>query len=102
VVAQSVDPFAPDAGAVERARLTALADAVPKPLHVQVETDRLSADKLADLRHLLSTFPGKSDVVLELSADRRVRLGVEYRVEPNAGLRAELEHLLGGPARLVA
>ncbi len=102
VVAQSVDPFAPDAGAVERARLTALADAVPKPLHVQVETDRLSADKLADLRHLLSTFPGESDVVLELSADRRVRLGVDYRVEPNAGLRAELEHLLGGPARLVA
>ncbi|MEA2265818.1 MAG: polymerase subunit alpha, partial [Solirubrobacteraceae bacterium] len=102
VVAQSVDPFRPDEAEVERARVTALAEAVPRPLHVQVEAHRLSTDALADLRHLLSSSPGESEVVLELSADRRLRLGSDYRVEPSAGLRAELEHLLGGPARLVA
>jgi hypothetical protein len=31
-----------------------------------------------------------------------VRLGSGFRVEPSPGLRAELEHLLGGPVRLVA
>jgi DNA polymerase-3 subunit alpha len=102
VVAQSVEPFHPDEAEVERARVTALAEAVPRPLHVQVEAHRLSTDALADLRHLLSSSPGESEVVLELSADRRLRLGSDYRVEPSAGLRAELEHLLGGPARLVA
>jgi hypothetical protein len=40
--------------------------------------------------------------VIELSDERRVKLGREFRVEPSPGLRAELEHLLGGPARLVA
>ncbi len=102
VVAQSIEPFCPDAGAIERARVTALANALPRLLHVQVEAQRLSSDALIDLRHLLSTFPGESEVVLELSAERRLRLGADYRVEPSAGLRAELEHLLGGPARLVA
>jgi DNA polymerase-3 subunit alpha len=102
VVAQSVEPFCPDAGAIERARAAVVAEALPRLLHIQVEAQRLSGDALIDLRHLLSTFPGESEVVLELSAERRVRLGAEYRVDPSAGLRAELEHLLGGPARLVA
>ncbi|MEA2298019.1 MAG: polymerase subunit alpha [Solirubrobacteraceae bacterium] len=102
VVAQSVEPFSPDAGEVERARVKALANALPRLLHVQVEARRLSRDALVDLRHLLSNSPGESEVVLELSAERRLRLGSEYRVEPSPGLRAELEHLLGGPARLVA
>ncbi len=102
VVAQTVEPFCPDAAHIERARLAAVTAAVPRLLHVQVEARRLSSDALIDLRHLLSTFPGESEVVLELSADRRLRLGADYRVEPSPGLRAELEHLLGGPARLVA
>jgi DNA polymerase-3 subunit alpha len=102
VVAQSVEPFCPDDGAIERARVAALTSSVPRPLHVQVEAQRLSSDALIDLRHLLSTFPGESEVVLELSAERHLRLGAEYRVEPSAGLRAELEHLLGGPVRHVA
>jgi hypothetical protein len=50
---------------------------------------------------VLVTFPGACEVVIELSDERRVRLGAEFRVEPSASLRAELEHLLGGPARLV-
>ncbi|MEA2369652.1 MAG: polymerase subunit alpha [Solirubrobacteraceae bacterium] len=101
VVGQSVDRFCPEPEEVERARAAAVEDAVPKPLRVQVDAQRLSDDALLDLRDLLSTSPGESEVVLEL-ADRQLCLGPEFRVEPSPGLRAELEHLLGGPARLVA
>jgi DNA polymerase-3 subunit alpha len=102
VVAQSVEPFRPDPEVVEQARAAALEAALPKLVHVRVECDRLAPDALSDLRHVLSTFPGESEVVLELSGERSLRLGPEYRVDPSAGLRAELEQLLGGPARLVA
>ena len=51
---------------------------------------------LEDLRHVLGTFPGESEVVIELSDARRLRLGDAFRVEPSASLRAELEQLLGG------
>ena len=34
--------------------------------------------------------------------ETRIRLGDGYRVEPTLGLRAELEQLLGAPARLLA
>jgi DNA polymerase-3 subunit alpha len=101
VVAQSVDPFAPAPEEVERARAAAVEDAVPKPLRVQVDAQRLSDDAIVDLRDLLSTSPGKSEVVLEL-AGSQLCLGADFRVEPSPGLRAELEQLLGGPARLVA
>ncbi len=101
VVAQSVDPFCPEPEEVERARAAAVEDAVPRPLRVQVDAQRLSDDALVDLRDLLSTSPGPSEVVLEL-AEWQLCLGPEFRVEPSPGLRAELEHLLGGPARLVA
>ncbi|MGI8557043.1 MAG: DNA polymerase III subunit alpha [Solirubrobacteraceae bacterium] len=102
VVAQSVEAFAPDAAEVERARIAAVEAATPKPLHVQVGTEPLSADLLAELRHLLSSSPGRSEVVLEFSAQRALQLGEEYRVEPSPGLRAQLESLLGGPVRLLA
>jgi DNA polymerase III subunit alpha len=101
VVAQSVDPFDPKPEEVERARAAAVVDAVPKPLRVQVDAERLSEAAIIDLHDLLSTSPGESEVDLEL-AGLKLRLGPRFRVEPNAGLRAELEHLLGGPARLVA
>jgi DNA polymerase III subunit alpha len=101
VVAQAVEPFCPAPDEVERARAAAVEDAVPKPLRVQVDAGRLSEDAIVDLRHVLKTFPGESEVVLEL-AEWQICLGPEFRVEPSPGLRAELEHLLGGPARLVA
>jgi DNA polymerase-3 subunit alpha len=102
VIVQSVEPFQPDAEEVERARAIVQEAAIPKPLRVRVEPERLSPAALEDLRHVLSTFPGESEVVLELSDARALRLGPEYRVDPTAGLRTELESLLGGPVRMVA
>jgi DNA polymerase-3 subunit alpha len=102
VVAQSVEEFRPDAEQLARAHAAVLEAAHAKPLHVRIGDGCRFATVLDDLKSVLVTFPGRSEVVIELSDERRVRLGSEFRVEPSPGLRAELEHLLGGPARLVA
>jgi DNA polymerase-3 subunit alpha len=102
VVAQSVEPFRPDAEEIARARAVTLEAARPKPVCIRLGDDRRFADTIADLKSVLVNFPGRSEVVIELSDERRVRLGSDFRVEPSPGLRAELEHLLGSPARLVA
>jgi DNA polymerase-3 subunit alpha len=107
VVAQTVEAFRPDAEALAAARAVtaqaATAQAAPaRPLHVRLGEQSRFAAVLDDLKGVLGTFPGPSEVVIELSDERSVRLGSEFRVEPSPGLRAELEHLLGGPARLVA
>jgi DNA polymerase-3 subunit alpha len=101
VVAQSIELFRPDAEEVDRARIAAREAARPKNLHVEVSEERRSPALLSDLKHVLASFPGKSEVVVTFGATR-IRLGEGYRVEPTASLRAELEQLLGAPARLVA
>jgi DNA polymerase-3 subunit alpha len=102
VVAQTVEPFRPDAEAVARARAAAVEAARPKPVHIRLGDGARFATMIEELRGVLGNFPGGSEVVIELSDRRRVRLGNEFRVEPTPGLRAELEHVLGGPVRLVA
>ncbi|HEY1778363.1 MAG TPA: DNA polymerase III subunit alpha [Solirubrobacteraceae bacterium] len=102
VVAQTVEPFRPDAEAVARARAAALEAARPKPVHIRLGDGARFATMIEELRGVLGNFPGGSEVVIELSDHRRVRLGNEFRVAPTPGLRAELEHVLGGPVRLVA
>jgi DNA polymerase III subunit alpha len=102
IVAQSVESFRPDADEVARAAAAALERSRPRPLHIRVREGGCSAAALADLKHVLGTFPGSSVVVIELADQRRVQLGDEFRVDASAGLRAELEHVLGGSARLVA
>jgi DNA polymerase-3 subunit alpha len=102
VVAQTVEPFRPDAEEVARARAVTLEAARAKPVHIRIGDGARFATMIEELKSLLVNFPGRSEVVIELSDERRVRLGSEFRVEPSPGLRAELEQLLGGPARLVA
>jgi DNA polymerase-3 subunit alpha len=101
VVAQTIEPFQPDAAEVARASTLVREASRPKLVHVQLSEERRSPEFLADLKHVLAAFPGKSEVVVELG-ETSWRLGPEYRVEPSVSLRAELEQLLGTPARLVA
>jgi DNA polymerase-3 subunit alpha len=106
IVVQSVDPFAPTEEEVARAREElAKLDLGPTPLHVRIDAARVAATLLDELKEVLETFPGDSDVVLEMAmsaGDRKtLRLGPSYRVSVNASLRAELEHVLG-PAALPA
>jgi DNA polymerase-3 subunit alpha len=101
IVAQSIEPFRPGPEEIARAAEAAKIAATPKLVHVQLGEERRSPEFLDDLKHVLAAFPGKSEVVVELG-ETSMRLGESYRVEPNASLRAELEHLTGAPARLVA
>jgi DNA polymerase-3 subunit alpha len=101
VVASSIERFEPDAAEVERARVAAIESARPKNVHLVVSEARRSPELISDLKHVLAAFPGRSEVVIELGG-KRIRLGDGYRVEPSVSLRAELEQLLGAPARLVA
>ncbi len=106
LVVQSAEPFAPTREEVEQARASAVMRKVgPEPLLVRVEAAGLPDTAISDLKHLLASFPGESEVVLEFqltSGDPlTLKLGPSYRVAPTPTLRAELEHVLG-PAALIA
>ncbi|UGS36226.1 DNA polymerase III subunit alpha [Capillimicrobium parvum] len=101
VVVQSAEPFKPTPEEVERAReeVRALAKrSAPKPFAVHVDAARLPASIIDELRTLLGSHPGESEVLLQVhtsSGHRLLRLGSEYRVSATAMLRAELDHVLG-------
>ena len=107
LIAQSVEQFKPSPGEVAKAREKVRAQAqqaAPKAMRVTLDAAQLPASVIDDLKHLLGSFPGESEVVLELqtsSGARRLRLGEEFRVAPTPTLRAELEHILG-PAAIPA
>jgi DNA polymerase III subunit alpha len=68
------------------------------PLTVVIDAGCVAATVIDDLRRVLSDFPGQVPVVLQMvRGDQRARLrvGDGLRVEPVAGLYAELKALLG-------
>jgi DNA polymerase-3 subunit alpha len=71
----------------------------PPPLMLRLDAARLPASAIDDLKDLLGSFPGESEVVLELLLSagdpRRLRLGNAFRVAPTPTLKAELEQILG-------
>jgi DNA polymerase III subunit alpha len=99
IVVQEADAFAPSQEEVEAAKAKAREIPVgPPPIHLRLDAAALPASVIDDLKLLLATYPGESDVVLDMrtrSGPRRLRLGADYRVAPNAALHAELDHLLG-------
>ena len=99
VVVQSVERFEPSREELARAeREAAKAALAVAALRIRLDATALPSTALGELRDLLVNFPGKSDVVVELatsSGERRLRLGPGYRVQPSAGLHAELASLLG-------
>jgi DNA polymerase-3 subunit alpha len=99
IVAQSIERFEPTAEEVRLAdEQEAKAARVPDALRLRLDAALLPATALAELKDLLTGFPGESDVVIELSTSvgrRRLRLGPDFRVTRSAGLHAELSLLLG-------
>src|SRR3712207_4005336 len=68
VVVQSVEPFKPTEEEVEKAREElAKLDLGPEPLRVCVDAAMLPGSFLEELKEVLETFPGESDVVLEMA-----------------------------------
>jgi DNA polymerase-3 subunit alpha len=106
LVAQTVEPFEPSEEEIERGKREAHTRRLgPPPLMLRLDAARLPATAIDDLKDLLGSFPGESEVVLELMLSagdpRTLRLGTAFRVAPTPTLRAELEQVLG-PAVLRA
>ncbi len=104
LVVQAVEAFEPTPEEVELAKAAAATRKVgPLPLHVRVDAAGLPASIIDDLKSLLASYPGDSEVVLEVqmsSGDpRTLKLGSSYKVATTPTLRAELEQVLG-PAAL--
>jgi DNA polymerase-3 subunit alpha len=69
-----------------------------RPLTVTIDARRVRPSVLEDLKRILGDFPGQVPVVLQMvRGDERakLRVGDGLRVEPVAGLYAELKALLG-------
>ncbi|MEJ7876592.1 MAG: DNA polymerase III subunit alpha, partial [Solirubrobacterales bacterium] len=94
---QVAERFEPDAAEIARARKAA----APEAITLSIDATRFRADLIAELKGLLETYPGSTEVTLEMKTrdgTRRLRFGDGYRVDPNHGLRAELEQVLGSQA----
>jgi len=92
--------FEPDAAEIARAKR----DAEPAALMLSIDAARFRADLIEELKGLFETYPGGTEVTLVMKTTegtRRLRFGDGYRVDPNHGLRAELEQVLG-PRALAA
>ena len=85
----------------EKAAAKAQAEAAKGPasaLRLRLDAAALPATVIDELRDLLISFPGESEVMVELSTragPRMLRLGPDYRVERSTSLHAELQDLLG-------
>jgi DNA polymerase-3 subunit alpha len=101
LIVQSAEPFNPTPDEVEKAReeVRAMAKkAAPTALLVQLDASRVPIGVIEELKALLATYPGESEVVLQVqtsAGERRLRLGAEYKVAPTPALRAELDQVLG-------
>ncbi len=99
LIAQQVERFAPSQEEVLEAQARAAKPVpVPSALKLRLDATALPSTALAELKDLLTGFPGESDVVIELSTtvgERRLKLGPSFRVARSAGLHAELDALLG-------
>jgi len=103
VLAQQVERFEPRPEEIAKARVQDAKPPPPAALRLCVDATALPATALGDLKQLLAGSPGEVEVVIELatsSGRRRLKLGPDYRVTRTAGLRAQLDQLLG--AALIA
>jgi DNA polymerase-3 subunit alpha len=102
VIVQDVDPFDPTDAEIDKAKeqvARMASQAPPSALCWPVDATRLEAAVIDDLRELFERYPGDSEFVLEMHTAtglRRLKFGSGYRVAGrNAGLKAELDRLLG-------
>jgi hypothetical protein len=102
-VAQWVERFEPSEEEIASARSKAQHDAKRRaageePLHLRASAAHISGAVIEELKHVLESYRGHAEVVLELltGADKRklYRLGEAYRVQHTPIVRAELEAVL--------
>jgi DNA polymerase-3 subunit alpha len=104
VVVQDASPFEPDADELARARERAKQRLTPDCIVLRIDASRFGAELVEELKGLFEAYPGRTEVTVEMATRdgvRRLRFGEDYRVDPDHGLRAELDQLLG-PRALAA
>jgi DNA polymerase III subunit alpha len=75
-----------------------LAEAATGPVVISMPVNRCTPPLVEQLRDVLRTHPGMTEVHLKLQASRRttlMRLGDGFRVTPTPALMADLKALLG-------
>jgi DNA polymerase-3 subunit alpha len=108
LVVSSVEKFDPSDAEIEKAKaqIAKVAAAAPKALKRRVDAAQLPATVIEDLRDLFERYPGETEFVLEMHTRtglRRLKFGAGYRVQArDAGLRAELDDILGVAASAAA
>jgi DNA polymerase-3 subunit alpha len=71
-----------------------------RPVHVHLPIERVRPETVAELKGLLASHPGDSEVFLHLGDRQVLRLPPDYCVDPASGLVAEIRVLLGADAVL--
>jgi DNA polymerase-3 subunit alpha len=104
VVVNEAERFEPGEDELATARAKAAERANPRPVLLKIDAAEFGATLIDELKAVFETFPGDSEVLLEMRTRegiRRLRFGSDYRVAYSPALRAELDQLLG-PAALAA
>jgi DNA polymerase III subunit alpha len=98
LVVQEAERFEPPAGAVIA---TGVRPGDSDRLLLRVDAARFRPTLVSELKALFETFPGETEVLVEMhtrEGTRRLRFGEGYRVARSSGLEAELDSLLGPDA----
>jgi DNA polymerase-3 subunit alpha len=102
IIVQDVDKFEPTDAEIDKAKeqvARMATQAAPTALCWPVDAARLPATVIDELRELFERYPGDAEFVLEMHTAtglRRLRFGDTYKIAGrNAGLKAELDRLLG-------
>ncbi len=101
VVVQDASTFEPDADELAKARERASKRAAPGQIVLRIDAGSFGAELVEELKGLFEAYPGRTEVTIEMTTRegiRHLRFGDGYRVDPDHGLRAELDQLLGPKA----
>jgi DNA polymerase-3 subunit alpha len=101
VVVQDASVFEPGADELAQARDRARKRMAPEQIILRIDASRFGADLVEELKGLFEAYPGRTEVMVEMATRegiRKLRFGDSYRVDPDHGLRAELDQLLGPKA----
>jgi DNA polymerase-3 subunit alpha len=101
VVVQEASVFEPDADELALARQRARKRVAPDKIVLRIDAGQFGADLVEELKGLFEAYPGQTEVTLEMTTRdgvRRLRFGDGFKVDPDHGLRAELDQLLGPQA----
>ncbi|UJA20012.1 DNA polymerase III subunit alpha [Thermoleophilia bacterium SCSIO 60948] len=103
-VVQEAEIFDPPEDELESARKRANGRKTPESITLRIDASRFGVEVLDELKVAFETFPGKTQVMLEMETGeglRRLRFGKDHGVDASPALRDEIDHILG-PTALAA